>query len=253
MCPAPRPLVRIARAMGYDLLPRAKAKHPDAQLVLLLQRFEIDAVLDVGANEGQYAARLREWGWAGPIVSFEPLPEAHARLSRRAARDPGWIVAPRLALGARAGSATLHVSAESDMSSLLPQTRLLEEISPSSAVTARVEVPMARLDALELLERPAWRRLFLKLDVQGFEPAVLEGAAGLLPRIQGIQLELALLPLYQGERDWRAMIDGLSAQGFAPHLFIPGYFSRRLARQVQMDGVFFRAPASEAPAAVAGS
>jgi FkbM family methyltransferase len=245
-----RPLRRLARAFGHDLLPRPKLGHPDAQLVFMLERFAIDVVIDVGANEGQYAARLREWGWRGPIVSFEPIEEVHARLAARAARDPAWTVAPCTALGARTGTAVLHISAEPDMSSLLPQTPLLREISPSSAVLRRTEVPLARLDEVALLDRPDWRRLFLKLDVQGFEPEVLAGAAGLMERIVGIQLELALLPLYQGERDWREMLDRLSSQGFAPHLFIPGYFSRRLARQVQMDGVFFRAgsPVREAPA-----
>jgi FkbM family methyltransferase len=242
-------LARLARRLGYDLLPRAKVKHPQAQLQLILERGGFDAVIDVGANIGQYAGRLREWGWRGPIVSFEPLPEAHARLTEAAAGDAGWTVAPRMALGAAEGRAMLEVSAESDMSSLLPQNELLGRISPSSLVTGRVEVPVARLDRVGLLGRSDWRRLFLKLDVQGFEPAVIEGAGGLWPRIHGIQIELAVLPVYEGELGWQAMLARLSDLGFEPHLFIPGYFSRSLARLVQMDGVFLRRPeASPLPA-----
>ena len=63
---------RLVRRCGYDLTPRRKAKLLEAQLVAVLQHFAIDCVIDVGANVGQYARQLREWGYRGRIVSFEP-------------------------------------------------------------------------------------------------------------------------------------------------------------------------------------
>ena len=117
-------------------------------------------MLDVGANAGQYGAMLRAWGYRGRIVSFEPLAGAHARLEQRAAADPAWRVAPRMALGAQDGEATVQVSAESDMSSILPQTELLRRVSPSSRVIGRETVPIRRLDALAGgLSRARRRRL----------------------------------------------------------------------------------------------
>jgi hypothetical protein len=83
--------------------------------------------------------------------------------------------------------------------------------------------------------------VFLKIDAQGYEAEVLAGTAGLLERLAGIQLEMALVPLYEGERPFRAMLDELSVLGFEPWLFLPGYFERKLARQLQIDGVFMRA------------
>jgi len=102
-------------------------------------------------------------------------------------------------------------------------------------------VPLRRLDGVvEAYLEPA-EPAFLKIDTQGFEPQVLAGAGRLLPRLCGLQLEMALVPCYEGERDFRALLDDLSAAGFAPFLFIPGYFERKLARQLQIDGVFMRA------------
>ena len=237
------PLRRLVRRLGYDLTPRDKAKVPEAQLVALLERFAISCVLDVGANVGQYAKRLREWGYRGRTVSFEPLADAHAALVRRAAADPLWQVAPRMALGAEDGEVEIEVSAESDMSSILPQTALLREISPSSRVLRREHVSLCRLDAVaDGYLRPD-DRVLLKLDTQGFEPQILAGAAGLIPRLAGIQLEMSLVPIYQGERNFRDLLDHLAAAGFAPYLFLPGYFERKLARQLQIDGVFMREPA----------
>lgn len=211
------------------------------QLVHALGVHRIDAVIDVGANRGQYATGLRRAGWCGPIVSFEPLPDLRDALAATAAADPAWTVAPAMALGDRDAVAVLERSAESDMSSLLPRTALLERISPSSAVVERLEVPLRRLDGLAMLTASPWRRMLVKLDVQGGEAAVLDGATGLWDRIAALQLELALVPLYRGETPWRVMVDRLAAEGFSLGLVIPGYYEQKLGRQLQFDGVFVRA------------
>jgi FkbM family methyltransferase len=236
------PMQRLARRLGYDLTPRRKAKPVEAQLIAVLERFEIACVLDVGANAGQYGSLLRAWGYRGRIVSFEPVPAAHARLELRAAGDPAWQVAPRMALGAKDGEATIEIAAESDMSSIMPQTELLRRVSPSSQVIARERVPLRRLDGLAKEYLKHAEGIFLKVDTQGFEAEVLAGARELLPRLRGIQLEMSLVRCYEGERDFRELIDDLENAGFRPWLFFPGYFERKLARQLQIDGVFMRAP-----------
>jgi FkbM family methyltransferase len=233
-------LQRLARRFGYDLALRRKARPHEAQLVAVLERFEISCVLDVGANVGQYALMLREWGFGGRIVSFEPLPDAHATLLRRAAADPGWQIAPRMAIGDREGEIELEVSAESDMSSILPQTGLLQRISPSSRVLRRERVPMARLEDAAQPYLTSEDRIILKIDTQGFEPQVLAGAGSLMARLCGLQLEMSLVPCYEGEVGFREMQGRLAAAGFEPYLFIPGYFERKLGRQLQLDGVFMR-------------
>jgi FkbM family methyltransferase len=237
------PLQRLARRLGYDLTRRRKPKEPTAQLIAVLAHFRITCVLDVGANVGQYGALLRAWGYPGRIISFEPQAGAHAALERRAAGDPAWRVAPPIALGDRAGQIELEVSAESDMSSVLPQSALLRRLSPSSAVVRKEAVPLSRLDEVAGRYLTPDDRVFLKVDAQGYEAQVLAGAGRLLDRLAGIQLEMSLVPLYEGERAFRALLDELAALGFEPYLFLPGYFERKLARQLQVDGVFMRTTA----------
>jgi FkbM family methyltransferase len=237
------PLQRLAWRLGYDLSPRRKARPHEAQLVAVLERFEVSCVLDVGANVGQYAHMLRAWGYAGRIVSFEPLADAHAVLTGRAAADALWQVAPRMAIGDQDGETLLEVSAESDMSSILPQSEILRRVSPTSAVLRREPVRVARLDSVAPAFLARDDRVFLKIDTQGFEPQVLAGAARLLERLCGVQLEMSLVPCYEGEVGYRAMIDRLAAAGLESYLFIPGYFERKLGRQLQLDGVFMRGQA----------
>ena len=209
-------------------------------LVRILEHHGITVALDVGANVGQYATRLRQGGWAGRIVSFEPLPTARIALEQAAAADPFWDVTPPMALGASAGTVTLNVSAESDMSSTLPFLPEMADLLDSAAYTGTETVPLARLDGVFGQYAVDNDQVLLKIDTQGTESAVLEGASGILDRIQGIQLELSIRPVYEGERGYLDMIAALQGLGFEPALFIPGYFNHRTARLISMDGVFLR-------------
>jgi hypothetical protein len=62
-----------------------------------LRQFKIDLVLDVGANMGQFASEIRHCGYAGRIVSFEPLSQAHGQLLQSSAGDSLWEAYPRCA------------------------------------------------------------------------------------------------------------------------------------------------------------
>lgn len=215
-----------------------KPREPWAQLVDTLHRNEVGLVVDVGANLGQYARILRREGWRGRVLSIEAIPEVRAELAAAADDDPAWTVLPAMAMSDHAGTATFEVSAETDMSSLLPQNDLLREVSPSSRIERRITVPLQRLDALPELRDE--QRLFLKLDVQGAEPQALAGAAGLMDCVIGLQIEMALVPVYAGERLWTETVAEMRRCGFELHLLIPGYYERKLGRQLQVDGVFYR-------------
>ncbi len=231
---------KIVRRFGYDLSPLKKTRDLDRQIVLGCQHHKIELIVDVGANHGQYVDRMRRAGWDAPILSIEPINSLNKKLAERAKRDTQWIVAPAMALSDSNGLGMLECSAETDMSSLLPQTDLLKRLSPSSAVVERSEVRLCRFDQLDLMISANDPRIFLKLDVQGYENTVLDGIGSRWPLIQGIQLEMALLPIYQGEMVWRKLVDRLEQAGFDLSIVLPGYFEPKLARQLQFDGVFFR-------------
>jgi FkbM family methyltransferase len=209
-------------------------------LMRVLDHHGIDLVFDIGANLGQYARRLRRGGYDGRIVSFEPLSRAHNALEEAAADDPAWAIAPRLALGDSDRPVTLNVSAESDMSSVLDFTADMARLLDSSAYVGTEVAPQARLDAVFSGYAAAGDRVMVKIDTQGTERRVLEGARGVLPAVRAIQIELSIVPVYEGEPSYLDTIAHLAGLGFAPVLFIPGYFNRRTARLIGMDGVFVR-------------
>ena len=210
------------------------------RLLQVLDHHAIDTVIDVGAHRGEYAQRLRRGGYTGRIVSFEPQSAAHAVLDVEAAGDPDWEVAPRIALGKSDVPVTLKLSAETDMSSVLDFTKDMAALLDSSAYVGSEVASQARLEAVF----PRWVRsgdtVLLKVDTQGSERDVLEGARRILGRVALIQVELSIVPVYRGEVGFVDMITWLETLDFTPVLFLPGYFNRRTARLIGMDGVFVR-------------
>lgn len=199
----------------------------------------IDTVLDVGANAGQYAAGLRIAGFTGDLVSCEPLPELCAALRRRADGDPRWAVL-ETAVGAAAGTVAINVSGNAFSSSVLDILPAHLAAAPDAAVVDRAEVPLTTVDGIVRDRRLVPSRTLLKLDVQGYEDAVLDGAVDALPELAAVQVELSLVPLYTGQPLMPAMQDRLLAAGLELWALEPGFTDPGTGRMLQCDGVFVR-------------
>lgn len=210
------------------------------RLVRVLAHHKIDFMLDIGANEGQFGDRLRLGGFAGKICSVEPIPALCEALARRVKADGGWTVAPAQALGAEAGEATLTVAEASDLSSLAPVSRKAQGMLSDTKAVEQITVPVSTLDQRVPDWVPAGARPALKIDTQGTELDVLRGGKAAIDQFIVLVLELSLVPLYDGEPEWRTVMDAVAVLGFEPVLFLPGYFNKATARQVGMDGVFVR-------------
>ena len=235
---SPRQWLRAAiDAAGYEV--RRKS---GTQLVVarVLRDLNVDLVFDVGANTGQFAQRLRAAGYLGQIVSFEPLPDAHAALATASRFDSHWEVAPRAAIGAADGSIEVHVAGNSYSSSILPMEAAHVSAAPDSRYVGAVTVPLQRLDGAGAAWLDRARRPFLKIDTQGYESAVLDGAPQILARSVGVQLEMSLVPLYSGEVLYRQLIDRLDGLGFDLWCLEPGFADPATGRLLQVDGVFVR-------------
>jgi FkbM family methyltransferase len=228
----------FAKKCGYEILPSGRAYAADRSLAGLLRQERINLVLDVGANNGQFAERLRESGYAGRIISFEPLAAAHAQLRGKAEGIANWTIADRCALGAQKGSVEIHVSENTLSSSILDMLPSHSEAAPRSIYVGSETVPVNRLDDLVALSPDD--RILLKIDVQGYERQVLEGASRLLPACRGLHVEMTLLPLYEGQILARELWDLLDGQGFEPWSMEPCFRNPVTFRMLQIDGVFVR-------------
>jgi FkbM family methyltransferase len=197
-------------------------------------------VLDVGAGIGQFAGWLRAEGYAGPIVSFEPVGATFLELQRHATADPTWACV-NLALAERDGDAVINVAGNLWSSSLLPMRREHEVAAPASAYVGEETVRLARLDSLNVIGPEDLA--YLKIDVQGAESAVLDGAAGILDRIVAVELELSLAKLYEGQDLLLALRERMRTEGFALVWLGESIFRDPATDEIlALDGIFTRLP-----------
>ena len=227
----------FAQRMGYELVPSSVYNNEHLRARGFFEHLGIDMIIDVGANVGQFALRCRQSGYDGDIVSFEPLREAHAVLSQRAATDPKWTVAERMAVGDHNGTVEINVANNSESSSVLPMLGSHTEALPESKYIEKQVVPIRRLDDVIGAGKEG-RGILLKLDVQGLEPEVLSGATELLPQVTALKLEMSLIPLYEGETLFLKMCSTLEQQGFQLWDLEPGFRHGQTGRLLQVDGIF---------------
>ena len=198
-----RPIWRRALLAGIG----AAIEHVEA-----LRPLRPRTVVDIGANIGQFSALALELFPAARIVAFEPLPGPAARFQHFFAPFER-VKLVRSAVGPRAERASMFVSKRVDSSSLLPISELQSTIFPGTEVASKASVEVAPLDHLLRREEIASPAL-LKIDVQGAELAVLQGAVALLDLFDHVYVECSHLKLYEGQPVEREIVAFLEGHGF---------------------------------------
>lgn len=227
----------IAGRLGYDFVPSRINRSSELRTLRILKRLGIDLIIDIGANDGQFALNCRRIGYRGEILSFEPLRDEHASLLRLAEADPLWTIAERMAVGDHEGQVEINVAGNSQSSSILPMLGIHTEALPESRYIEKQVVPMHRLDDA-IGEKGKGRSILLKLDVQGLEPQVLSGASEMLPEVAALRIEMSLVPLYDGEILMAQMSSMLEQKGFQLWDLEPIFRNPLNDRLLQVDGVF---------------
>lgn len=210
-----------------------------AQLSSIIEKLNIDLVIDAGANVGQFAQLLRSF-YSGDILSFEPVAIVFEDLAEAASTDPNWHVY-KLALGSHDSIQTINVSDSSVFSSLLRTNDYCIEHFGDRAQGKREEVVSVRRldDVLEATGRDIEnKRIFLKMDTQGYDLEVYKGLGSKLGNVFAIQSEVSLISLYKGMPHWTEIISTYEKSGFA----VVGMFpvTRDSGRIIEYDCLLIR-------------
>jgi FkbM family methyltransferase len=212
-------------------------------LHFLWRRLSIDCVLDVGAHHGEYWRLCRETGFEGPIISFEPTPASYTRLQAAAAGDRLWHGYP-IALGSKSEDAVLYSYPQSVCNSLSKPTAFAsEEFHIRAAESETRIIKVRRLDeVIEEIDNTIGRRarLFVKVDTQGHDMAVLDGAANCLNRVYGIQTEVSAKRLYEESVPMGVALMELDFRGFDISGMFATTWDRERLRAVEFDCVLVR-------------
>jgi FkbM family methyltransferase len=226
-------VLKKVRQSGFDII---YGINPSAAILL---NYGVDLVLDVGANTGQYGIRARTLGYQGRIVSFEPVLASFTDLSNVTHHDPLWTPV-NVGCGDYDGKATINTFNLSVMNSILPSTSLIEKEYPQVKDVGQEEISIRQVDTLFDDYCHPTDRVLLKIDTQGFEQKVLEGARSSLDKVVGVQLELSFIEHYVNETLFEDMVSFLSQKGFTLALLEPLTHNLENGKLLQADGTFFR-------------
>ncbi len=207
---------KIADFLGYDLVKSKKNILLHRHLRNLFALLDIDCVLDVGANYGQYGTMLRDAGYRGRIISFEPVSASYQRLQQTAAKDGNWDTY-NFALGSTEQQQEIHVTAASDFASFLQPSEFSKNTFGDVVAIAKNErVHIKRLDDVfaTIIKKQNQARIHLKMDTQGYDLDVFKGAGNSLQNITSIQSELSVLPVYEGMPDYLESLTTYRNAGF---------------------------------------
>jgi FkbM family methyltransferase len=208
----------------------------------VFERCQVDCVFDVGANDGAFVKWLRESvGFAGQVVSFEPIPAQVAVLAKKAADDPRWMICP-FALGRSEGMNLFHVMESDVFSSFLkPGASQPSKYADSNKILTTLSVKVSTVAKVweEVRARLGVSRLYLKMDTQGFDLEVFAGATSVLGSIVALQSEVAFRRIYEGAADFHQASEAFASAGFRPSMLHPISFDEGLGI-IEADGVFVR-------------
>ena len=235
----PTAIRRWIRRMGYDVIRFTPRSSPLARRLRLFDYHKINVVLDVGANQGAYGEELRETGFSGKIVSFEPQSQPFSVLQQKVRRDPLWS-AVNVGLGAHTGESVINVSANTESSSFLPIKTRHVTAYPEAAYVGTETVKVLRLDDVYSTHCQEPDRVFLKMDAQGYEMRILEGAVDNLSKMTGVQVEISLVPLYQDQAQFAELVHFLEKHGLTLMSVQPVVEDPASGQLLAIDGLFFR-------------
>jgi FkbM family methyltransferase len=189
----------------------------------LLRKLEIDLILDVGANVGQFAQSMRQIGYRGLIVSFEPLPDVMAETQRIMSGDHRWV-GFNVALGEKEEALQINRTRSSIFSSFnRPTSEGTPLFDNDNKVLETKEVQVRRLDNV-LRESGYTKHLgktLLKVDTQGYEMHVLRGLGTYLQELPAVQCEISSVPIYERAPHMTEILAFLKDNKFRPACFFP--------------------------------
>lgn len=235
------------RRIGRLLLPakyrnqveRLSAYIPINRQISLLRWWTFDGVIDVGSHRGNWAARVLtgiSFCLRPQILLIDPLYAPDPR-NLKLLKRVGDVRSERVAVGAAKGTAALSVASnDGESSSILPLASIHRAAAPTVDYQETLRVAVEPLD-WTARAFPVGDRLLMKLDVQGYEDHVLEGATKILARTQVLVIEVGFEEVYEGGATLWTVRERLEAFGFHLCGLTESFSHANLGPMVQMDTV----------------
>lgn len=228
----------ILKKFDYRLVKISKNKNSIDILNDLIIDHNINLVLDLGANEGQFAKSLRKNDYVNEIISFEPVEAVYKKLIKNSLKDNKWEVYERCCLGEFDGIAEINVSSYSPSSSILDFSFLHTDAKSSATMIEKEKVKIIKLDTVAETINHIGKNILLKIDTQGYEGQILEGGSKFLNNVKIIFCELSIYEVYKGQSLFQDIIKTLENYNFKLASLENGFSNKKTKQLLQVDAIF---------------
>ena len=201
----------------------------------------INLIFDVGANTGQFALSVFEDDYQGRIISFEPTSNVYKELTRNAEKFYNWKIHERVAVGETCGKVAINIAGNLALSSsVLKMGKLHEESAPDSKYIDIEDVKLVTIDSIFADYFIQSDKCLLKIDVQGYEEQVLNGALNSIKQVDAVKIECSLVSLYEGDKTFEHYFQFFEQNGFGLFDIEPAFSNPVTGRLLQFDALFVR-------------
>lgn len=229
----------FVRLTGYQLIkvPYSNRKIKSGSYKWL-QDLNINTILDIGANEGQFTKVITQILPGVQVYSFEPLKVAY-EIFKSQFKGNNKIEIFNFALGDEDKQSSIYKNEFSASSSVIAMTELLKEAFPFSRSVTEEKITIKRLDDFSY-NLNLNKEILMKIDVQGFELNVLKGAENTLRDVKLIIVETSFFELYQKQPLFKDVYNYLIRNGFNYFGSLEQIYDERDGKILQSDSIFLR-------------
>jgi FkbM family methyltransferase len=236
-------IIKKLNIIGKSSIIITRRKNVDPKLIIDQSMVgiieECDAILDIGANVGEFVMDLRKLGIKKPIYSFEPISAAFEKLKELESKDINLKVY-KLAIGDIKDRKLINIANNNfASSSFLELNHFHREAAPDIEFSGTEEVEIITIS--DFLKQEIINNIFIKIDVQGWELKVLEGISqNDWKKIKGLRVEVNLSENYLGSSSMLEILSFLKLKDFSIYRIAPGFGMPNFGRLLQAEVLFTR-------------
>jgi FkbM family methyltransferase len=200
-----------------------------------LKNYQVQTVIDIGANEGQFITKTLPVFPNATIHCFEPLQDVYGKLKKNFEKTPN-VITHNFGLGEANEEKEIFNNEYSPSSSMLEMMSFHKENFDFAVKVEPKRIAIRRLD--DFFPADIAKPLLVKIDVQGYEMFVLKGGDKVVRQADIVIIETSFYPLYKGQPLFEEIYDYFVARGFQYAGNIEELSSPVDNRILQADAIF---------------
>ena len=230
----------IISVFGYKLKKSKWLYEKNLNLNKSLSNNNINSIIDVGANNGQFAEEVFKNGFKGYVLSFEPLEIEYSNLldKKLKMKKYDWEIAERCGLGASEKKLDINISGMRQSSSILDISEIHTNLYPESINIGKEKIDIFPLDKFYNKIINMKKNILLKIDTQGYELEILKGAIKTLGYVDAIYVEVSLVKLYKNQPLFDEILDFTKKFGFSVWSVDRAVGNKSTGQTYQLDILF---------------